>query len=157
MGMDPAKTLFDEAFQNSAILYSARKKRGVDPSKPLTLQDIQALNPEWSGLGPYYGQTTRTIEQSLKLYQQNLREAQKVETKPKPTRKPPSEDPRSQSMQFMKPAGSDISLITIPGQQKVAKPQGPKTAPASSEVAFNTTFESVDRFTSNLILGVYSS
>jgi hypothetical protein len=80
-----------------------------------------------------------------------------VEIKPKPSRKPPSEDPRSQSMQFMKPAGSDISLITLPGQQKVVKPQTPKSAPASSEVAFNTTFESVDRFTSNLILGVYSS
>ena len=62
-----------------------------------------------------------------------------------------------QSSTYTRPASSDISLITIPGQQKIAKPQGPKTAPASSEVAFNTTFESVDRFTSNLILGVYSS
>ena len=161
MGMDPAKTLFDEAFQNSAILYSARKIRGVDPSKPLTLQDIQALNPEWSGLGPYYGQTTRTIEQSLKLYQQNLREAQETKTTPKP--KKSAQDSgmygryAEQSSTYTRPASSDISLITIPGQQKIAKPQGPKTAPASSEVAFNTTFESVDRFTSNLILGVYSS
>ena len=56
-----------------------------------------------------------------------------------------------------RPASSDVALLSIPGKQSVAKPQGPKSAPASSEVAFNTTFESVDRFTSNLILGVYGA
>jgi hypothetical protein len=156
MGLDPAKEKFTPELQNRMILFLAKRKRRVDVSKPLTINDLRVLNEEWAGFGPRYGQTKRTLQQSLDIYNQNLREAQQVETKPAPRKKPSvTEDARSQSMQPTISGASDISLITIPGQQKVAKPQTPKSAPASSEVAFNTTFESVDRFTSNLILGVY--
>jgi len=161
MGLDPNKEKFTPELQNKMILFLAKKKRKIDVSKPLTVQDLGVLNQEWAGFGPYYGQTKRTLQQSLDIYNQNLREAQETKTSPKP--KKSAQDSGmygkygEQSSTYTRPASSDISLITLPGQQKVVKPQGPKTAPASSEVAFNTTFESVDRFTSNLILGVYSS
>jgi len=158
MGLDPSKEKFTPELQNKMILFLAKSKRRVDVSKPLTINDLRILNEEWAGFGPRYRQTKRTLQQSLDIYNQNLREAQQVEIKPAPKKKKSvSEDARSQSMQSTTSGASDISLITIPGQQKVAKPQGPKSAPASSEVAFNTTFESVDRFTSNLILGVYGA
>lgn len=50
-----------------------------------------------------------------------------------------------------------VSVVPIPGKTNVAKPSGPKSAPSSSNVAFNNRFESVDAFTSNIILGVFSA
>lgn len=172
MGLDPSKEKFTPELQNKMILFLAKKKRGIDVSKPLTTEDLGILNMEWAGFGPFYGQTKRTLQQSLEIYNQNLREAQQTQTSPKPKKSTQQiqVDPKTkksiqefgmgkkyqeQSAIYSKPASSDISLITIPGQQKVIKPQGPKSSPSSSEIAFNTTFESVDRFTSNLILGVY--
>jgi len=75
MGMDPTKVKFDEAFQNAAILYLARAKRGVDPSKELNESHFKILQKEWAGFGRYYGQTTRTTGQTTDVYLKNLVEA----------------------------------------------------------------------------------
>lgn len=160
MGMDPAKVMFDEAFQNAAMLYLARKKRGVDPSKPLTLDDIRKLNPEWSGLGPYYGQTNRTVEQSLKIYEQNLREARpKLDPAVERLNKELDAERNVQEINKQKRnargARGDVSFLQIPGRTNVAKPSGPKSTPSSTNVAFNNTFESVDRLQSQVTLGVF--
>ena len=160
MGLDPSKEKFTPELQNKMILFLAKKKRRVDVSKPLTIEDLRILNNEWAGFGPRYGQTKRTLQQSLDIYNQNLREAQGAQTSPKP--KKSAQDSGmygryGEQSSTARPASSDVALLSIPGKQSVAKPQGPKSAPASSEVAFNTTFESVDRFTSNLILGVYGA
>jgi len=160
MGLDPSQEKFTPELQNKMILYLAKSKRKIDVSKPLTINDLRVLNEEWAGFGPRYGQTKRTLQESLDIYNQNLREAQGAKTSPKP--KKSAQDSGmygryGEQSSTGRPASSDISLITIPGKQTVAKPQGPKSAPASSEVAFNTSFEGVDRFTSNLILGVYGA
>lgn len=157
MGMDPAKVMFDEAFQNAAMLYLARKKRGVDPSKPLTLDDIRKLNPEWSGLGPYYGQTNRTVEQSLKIYEQNLREARpKLDPAVERLNKELEAERNVQEIKKQKRnARGDVSFLQIPAKTNVAKPSGPKSTPSSTNVAFNNTFESVDKLQSQVTLGVF--
>jgi len=76
LGEDPATTKFTEAKQVQLMIAIAAKKRGVDLNKPLTIEDIRKLNPEWSGLGPYYGQTTRTHEESLRMYNERLKKMQ---------------------------------------------------------------------------------
>jgi len=160
MRLDPTKEKFTPELQNKMILFLAKKQRGIDVSKPLSINDLRVLNEEWSGFGPRYGQTKRTLQQSLDIYNQNLREAQGAQTSPKPKKSAQNskiDGKPSEQSSTGRPASSDVALLTIPGKQSVAKPQGPKSAPASSEIAFNTTFESVDRFTSNLILGVYGA
>lgn len=109
------------------------------------------------------GQVTRDsnnveIQRWIRSVDRRLKEAEQSQTipKPKPRSKVDIIKGDEQSSTGM-PASSDVAVLTLPGKQTVAKPQGPKSAPASSEVAFNTTFESVDRFTSNLILGVYGA
>lgn len=72
MGLDPNKEKFTPELQNKMILFLARK-RGIDPKKPLSKKDLEILNKEWSGLGPFYGQNKNTIEGSLKIYQQELK------------------------------------------------------------------------------------
>lgn len=72
MGLDPNKEKFTPELQNKMILFLARK-RGIDPTKPLSRKDLEILNKEWSGLGPFYGQNKNTIEGSLKIYQQELK------------------------------------------------------------------------------------
>lgn len=71
MGLDPNKERFTPELQNKMILFLARK-RGIDPTKPLSKRDFEILNKEWSGLGPFYGQNKNTIEGTLKIYQQDL-------------------------------------------------------------------------------------
>ena len=98
LGLDPETTMFDEKTQTALIIAIAAKKRGVDLTKPLTKEDIKKLNEEWSGLGPRYGQTTRTIGQSLKIYQDYLKqigESQKTKTKPQEQASAPVEPPAS--------------------------------------------------------------
>lgn len=77
MGMDPDKVKFTPELQNQMILYLAKKKRGVDVSKPLTIEGIRKLNLEWSGFGSYYGQNKNTPQGTLDIYNQNLKEAKK--------------------------------------------------------------------------------
>lgn len=50
---------------------------------------------------------------------------------------------------------NNVSVVQIPGGTNVAKPSGPKTAPSSTNVAFNNNFESVDRLQSQVTLGVF--
>jgi hypothetical protein len=75
MGLDPSKEKFTPELQNKMILYLAKQKRKVDVSKPLSIEDIRILNEEWSGFGPRYGQTKRTLQQTKQIYEQNLKEA----------------------------------------------------------------------------------
>lgn len=72
---DPTKIKFDEKLQNDLLLDLAARKRGIDPSKTLTKEDFDVLQLEWAGLGTYHGQTGRTTADSLRIYQENLREA----------------------------------------------------------------------------------
>lgn len=74
MGLDPNKEKFTPELQNRMILFLAQE-RGIDPTKPLSRSDIQVLNKEWAGLGPFYGQTKRTVDESLKIYQRELQVA----------------------------------------------------------------------------------
>jgi hypothetical protein len=71
MKLDPNKEKFTPELQNKMILFLARR-RGIDPTKPLSTKDLQILNKEWSGLGPFYGQNKNTIEGSLRIYQKEL-------------------------------------------------------------------------------------
>jgi len=84
---DPTKIKFNQRLQNELLLDLAARKRGIDPSKTLTKADFDILQMEWAGLGTYYGQTKRTTDDSLKIYQGNLKEAEKVIT-PAPAPKP---------------------------------------------------------------------
>ena len=73
---DPTKIKFDERLQNELILDLATRERGIDLKKPLTLADFEILQQEWASFGPYHKQTGRTLEETLRVYQQNLREAE---------------------------------------------------------------------------------
>lgn len=74
---DPTKVKFTEELQNQLILDLAKRKRGVDVSKPLTLEGMKILGGEWASFTPQYGQTSRTASQSLDVYNENLGEAKK--------------------------------------------------------------------------------
>ena len=80
---DPTKIKFDERLQNKLLLDLAARKRGIDVSKTLTKADFDILQKEWAGLGTFHGQTKRTTADSLRIYQENLREA--GENKPRVT------------------------------------------------------------------------
>ena len=75
---DPTKVKFTEELQNQLMLDLAKRKRGVDVSKPLTLAGMKKLGGEWASFTPQYGQTSRTASQSLGVYNENLGEARKV-------------------------------------------------------------------------------
>ena len=86
---DPTKIKFDERLQNELLLDLAARKRGVDPTKPLTLDGLKKLEMEWAGLGTFHGQTGRSIQDSLKIYQGNLEEVRAAEvTPPNPVNSP---------------------------------------------------------------------
>ena len=71
---DPDNIMFNKELQIDMMLYSAKKTRGIDVSEPLTLKGIEELEKEWAGIGPHYGQTTRTVEESLQLYNKFLKQ-----------------------------------------------------------------------------------
>ena len=71
---DPDKILFNKELQLQLMMDLAKRKRGIDVSEPLTLEGLAQLNKEWSGLGPFYGQTDRSLEESLQLYNQYLKQ-----------------------------------------------------------------------------------
>ena len=64
---------FSPANQDKAALWLA-KGRGVNPSKQITLSDMEKLGKEWAGLTPHYGQTNRTAKTSLIIYNKKLNE-----------------------------------------------------------------------------------
>ena len=71
---DPTKITFNKELQLQLMMDLAKRKRGIDVSEPLTLEGLGELNKEWSGLGPFYGQTNRSLEESLNLYNKFLEE-----------------------------------------------------------------------------------
>ena len=71
---DPTKITFNKELQLQLLMDLAKRKRGIDVSEPLTLEGLGELNKEWSGLGPFYGQTNRSLEDSLNLYNKFLEE-----------------------------------------------------------------------------------
>ena len=75
MGLDPDKEKFTPELQNKMILYLAKKKRGIDVTKPLTESDMAVLGKEWASLTPYHGQTGRTGKESLNVYNKFLQNA----------------------------------------------------------------------------------
>ena len=71
---DPNEITFNKELQLQLMMDLAKRKRGIDVSEPLTLEGIGELNKEWSGLGPFYGQTNRSLQDSLNLYNKFLEE-----------------------------------------------------------------------------------
>lgn len=75
--VESGKFSWDQKFspetQNSIILALARQG-GVNIEN-IDVNQLRKANNIWAGLGPRYGQTKRTIDQSLKMYQENLKEA----------------------------------------------------------------------------------
>ena len=69
---DPTKIKFDEELQLQLMLHLAKVKRGIDVSEPLTIKDLEILQKEWAGIGPFHGQTDRTLQESLELYNKFL-------------------------------------------------------------------------------------
>jgi len=72
---------FSPANQDKAALWLA-KGRGVNPSKQITLSDMEKLGKEWAGLTPHYGQTNRTAKTSLIIYNKKLNELGATSSKP---------------------------------------------------------------------------
>ena len=77
--------IFDEKTQNSMMLHLARSG-GVDVEN-ITPSQLTKANNIWSGLGPRYSQTTRTIDQSMQIYKQNFTEAKRSAPATPPTPK----------------------------------------------------------------------
>ena len=72
LDFDPNKIKFDRDLQLQLILHLAKVKRGIDVSKPLTIEDLAILQKEWAGIGPFHGQTDRTLQESLNIYNKFL-------------------------------------------------------------------------------------
>jgi muramidase (phage lysozyme)/Skp family chaperone for outer membrane proteins len=64
---------FSPETQNAMILALARQG-GVNVDK-IDIEQLRKANSIWAGLGPRYGQTKRTLQQSMKIYEENLKEA----------------------------------------------------------------------------------
>ena len=79
LDFDPNKIKFDKDLQLQLILHLAKVKRGIDVSKPLTIEDLAILQKEWAGIGPFHGQTDRTLQESLELYNKFLEQLKNQE------------------------------------------------------------------------------
>lgn len=78
MGLNPAIEKYTPELQNKMILFQSLSSRGIDPSKPLSLRDVEILGKEWASFTPYYGQTGRSAATSLNVYKSNLKEARNL-------------------------------------------------------------------------------
>lgn len=67
---------FSPEVQNEIILELARR-RGIDPTKPLTKKDMEILGPEWASFTQYHGQSKNTAGSTLQVYQKNLEKIKK--------------------------------------------------------------------------------
>ena len=65
--LDPKTTLFSPEIQDKLALSNLRSI-GVDPTKKADTQSLDKAQKQWAGLGPYYGQTGRTLQDSLSIY-----------------------------------------------------------------------------------------
>ena len=104
---DPNKIKFDRKFQDELMLDLAKRKRGVDVSKPMTLEGMKILGGEWASFTPQLGQTNRSAQQSLDVYNQYLKQLQGVQ--------PPK-----------KLSSGNVSIINAPGQQIAQAPPRPR-------------------------------
>ena len=95
MGLDPAKEIFSPDLQDRMIIHLAKNDRYVNLEDGIDAQEMFRLNQEWSGLGPYYGQTNWTRQQSSRKYEQYLKQLQKpeTETREQTTSQDPASDP----------------------------------------------------------------
>ena len=95
MDLDPATEIFTPDLQDRMILHLAKGKRYVNLEDGIDSQEMFRLNQEWSGLGPYYGQTNWTRQQSSRLYEKYLKQLQKpeTETREQTTSQDPASDP----------------------------------------------------------------
>lgn len=75
LGLDPKTTLFSPEIQDRLGLANLRGS-GVDPTKKPTISDLDKAQQQWAGLGPRWGQTTRTLQQSLEIYNKFYGKAQ---------------------------------------------------------------------------------
>ena len=78
MGLNPAIEKYTPELQNKMILFQSMSARGIDPSKQLSLRDVEILGKEWASFTPYYGQTGRSAATSLNVYKSNLKEARNL-------------------------------------------------------------------------------
>lgn len=69
LGLDPKTTLFSPEIQDKLALSNLRSI-GVDPTKKADINALNKAQQQWAGLGPYWGQTNRTLQQSLQIYNQ---------------------------------------------------------------------------------------
>ena len=78
MGLNPAIEKYTPELQNKMILFQSMSARGIDPSKQLSLNDVEILGREWASFTPYHGQTGRSAATSLNVYKSNLKEARNL-------------------------------------------------------------------------------
>ena len=138
MGLDPDKVKYTPELQNKMILFQAMKRRGVDPTKPLTLEDIRILGKEWASFTPHYGQTDRTAGESLRIYEQNLDKARQLQSTAPTTGQPM------------------LMNLTVPGQTQTVAQAPPQQVESQSTPYIDTNYPSNDRFASNLLLGAFA-
>jgi muramidase (phage lysozyme) len=69
LGLDPKTTVFSPEIQDKLGLKNLRGT-GVDPTKKADIQSLDKAQRQWAGLGPFYGQTGRTLQDSLSIYNQ---------------------------------------------------------------------------------------
>lgn len=129
MKLDPETTLMTPEVQLDMMMHLIRKKRKVVLEDGITPAEMYRLNEEWSGLGPRYGQTKRTREQSLNRFQQLEKRFKSLEDKGEevslfPTSTLPKTSP-SQNVAMALPTPqqkSSTNLVVIPQQQQSASP-----------------------------------
>lgn len=120
MGLDPSKEKFTEELQNKMILFMA-KQRGVDVMNMNEAQ-MKKANKVWAGLGPEYGQTSRTTAQAMQMYNENLAEAKKSPVTGVP-------QARTQSNLLAQTTQSQLTYQDpFTGETKAAVPQQPQGA-----------------------------
>jgi len=128
---------FDENTQNAIMLELARQ-RGVDTSKPLTVEDMRKLGPEWASFTPYHGQTNRTAGQSLNAYQQNLKKIQQFRKQQSNVQPAPAPQSQSAKDAFIPPK-KKASSVVIPASQTIASaPRRPRPDIAPENVSAET-------------------
>ncbi len=131
---DPTKIKFSEELQNQLILDLAARKRGIDLSKELTKAEFDILQNEWSAFGPNNNQTTRTLDQTLRVYQENLREARNPIATPGSVLNQQLPDPNKRADQNVDAAGRPIPTGTVVGgdnMQPLRQVIPPPTLPPS--------------------------
>tara|TARA_B100000003_G_scaffold190340_1_gene188308 strand:- start:6746 stop:8653 length:1908 start_codon:yes stop_codon:yes gene_type:complete len=132
-------TAFTPLLQDQFALELLRGE-GVDPTKRATLEGMNKAQRQWAGLGTYWGQTTRTTAESLRMYNTFLNNSG-VHT---PVMPPPAIDPSGdqssarslQSRSIARTAASQrqTSGPTIIPMNLGSQQQTPAPAPSSQPI-----------------------